>query len=93
MPIHLGRDEQAQFVVNDQRVSRLHAKIDSRNGNFILADLSSYGTWVKFDGNSLELALRRSDCVLTGHGEIALGAPFDDFTVPTVSFQIHTSGR
>lgn len=88
MPIHLGRAETAQFVVSDQRVSRLHARIDWRNGAYVLTDLSSYGTWVRFDGSSTELALRREECVLHGAGEIALGAPFDDFTVPTVRFNL-----
>jgi adenylate cyclase len=88
LPIHLGRTSEAEFMVNDQRVSRLHAGIEWRNNAFILTDLSSFGTWVRFAGSQTELALRRSDCVLHGSGDIALGAPFDDFTVPTVSFTL-----
>lgn len=88
MPIHLGRVSEADFVVNDQRVSRLHAKIEWRDNRFVLSDLSSYGTWVKFTGSDTELALRRGECVLHGNGDIALGAPFSDFTVPTVSFNL-----
>ena len=91
LPIHLGRVVEAEFVVNDQRVSRLHAKIEWRNGTFVLSDLSSYGTWVRFTGSDTELALRRDECVLHGKGEIALGAPFSDFTVPTVSFNLSGS--
>lgn len=86
MPVHLGRVSEADFVVNDQRVSRLHAKIEWRDNHFVLTDLSSYGTWVRFAGSDTELALRRGECVLLGNGDIALGAPFSDFTVPTVSF-------
>ena len=44
-----------------ERVSRLHAKIDWRHGNFVLTDVSSYGTWVRFGSNSMEFALRRTD--------------------------------
>jgi adenylate cyclase len=88
LPIHLGRTSEAEFMVNDQRVSRLHAGIEWRNNAFVLTDLSSFGTWVRFAGSQTELALRRSDCVLHGSGDIALGAPFDDFTVPTVSFTL-----
>lgn len=88
LPIHLGRTSEAEFVVGDQRVSRLHAGIEWRNNTFILTDLSSFGTWVRFTGSQTELALRRSECVLHGSGDIALGAPFDDFTVPTVSFTL-----
>ena len=87
LPIHLGRLAEAQFVVNDPRVSRLHAKITWRAGKFYLEDVSSYGTWVKFSGSADVVALRRQECVLMVSGEIALGAPFEDFSVPTVSFK------
>ena len=87
LPMHLGRVEEAQFVVNDPRVSRLHAKITWRAGKFYLEDVSSYGTWVRLTGSADVVALRRQECVLMAGGEIALGAPFEDFSVPTVSFK------
>ena len=86
LPIYLGRVAEAHFVVSDPRVSRLHAKISWRAGKFYLEDVSSYGTWVRFAGSSAVVALRRQECVLLIEGEIALGAPFEDFTVPSVSF-------
>jgi class 3 adenylate cyclase len=86
LPIHIGRVDEAQFVVNDPRVSRLHAKIIWRAGKFYLEDVSSYGTWVRFAVSDAIVALRRQKCVLLLGGEIAQGAPFEDFTVPTVSF-------
>lgn len=93
LPIHLGRDvDEAAFVVNDPRVSRLHAQIGWRDGNFVLVDVSSFGTWVRFTGNDAELALRRQECVLLSDGEIALGAPFSDFSVPTVNFHLTEGG-
>jgi predicted component of type VI protein secretion system len=79
----------AQFVVSDPRVSRLHARIELRHGSCVLTDLSTYGTWVRFHGNgapSQEIALRREECVLHGRGEIGLGAPLSDFTAPTIAF-------
>jgi hypothetical protein len=91
MPIHLGRDGEVHFVVDDPRVSRLHARIESRHGSCVLVDVSTYGTWVRFDGaagTSLEIALRREECVLHGSGEIGLGAPLSDFSAPTISFNI-----
>jgi adenylate cyclase len=88
LPILLGRDEsEAQFVVQDPRVSRLHAKVDWRNGVFVLSDLSTYGTWVRFAGSESVIALRRQECVLADSGDIALGASFEDFSVPTIRFQ------
>jgi len=89
LPIHLGRVGDAQFVVNDPRVSRLHARIEERQGSCVLIDVSTYGTWVRFHGNggpSTEIALRREECVLHGRGEIGLGAPLSDFSAPTIAF-------
>ncbi|KQX87726.1 adenylate/guanylate cyclase domain-containing protein [Variovorax sp. Root473] len=89
LPIHLGRVGDAQFVVNDPRVSRLHARIEERQGSCVLIDVSTYGTWVRFHGNggsSHEIALRRDECVLHGRGEIGLGAPLSDFSAPTIAF-------
>lgn len=89
LPIHLGRVDEAQFVVNDPRVSRLHARIEARQGSCVLVDVSTYGTWVRFHGTagaSGEIALRREECVLHGSGEIGLGAPLSDFSAPTISF-------
>jgi adenylate cyclase len=88
LPISLGRDPSAQFVLNDPRVSRIHAKIHWSTGTFKLEDASSYGTWVRFAGSDTVIALRRQDCVLHGEGEIALGAGFEDFSVPTLSFKL-----
>jgi adenylate cyclase len=63
-------------------------RIDRRGGNFVLEDLSSYGTWVRFAGSDSIIALRRQECTLSGNGEIALGASFDDFSAPCISFAI-----
>lgn len=91
-PIHLGRIDHAELVVSDPRVSRLHARIEWRNGSFVLTDLSSFGTWVRFSGSDSDIALRRQECQLHGSGEIALGVPLDDISAPTVAFTI-TNGN
>lgn len=88
LPIHIGRVNQAEFVVNDPRVSRAHARIDWRSGSILLVDVSSYGSWIRFSGGGADLLLRREECVLHGHGEIALGASFADLSVPTVMFSV-----
>ncbi|WHZ11659.1 MAG: Adenylate cyclase [Burkholderiaceae bacterium] len=91
LPITIGRVTECDFVVNDPRVSRLHARIESRQGAFVLTDISSYGTWVRLastTGAATELALRRQECALLGSGEMALGAPFSDFTAPAVAFRL-----
>lgn len=88
-PVFLGRDAGAQFVVQDPRVSRKHVVIEWRAGKFYLEDLSSYGTWVRFADSGAIVALRRQECVLLLDGEMALGASFEDFTVPIVNFKFY----
>jgi len=88
-PVFLGRDGNASFVVQDPRVSRTHAVIEWRGGKFYLEDLSSYGTWIRFSDSKAIVSLRRQECVLMLDGEMALGAPFEDFSVPTVTFRFH----
>lgn len=88
MPIHLGRIRKIDFIVNDPRVSRTHARIEWRNGSFLMVDESSYGSWVRFSGGGADLMLRRDECVLHGEGQIALGTSFSDPSAPVVSFSV-----
>lgn len=88
LPIHIGRIRMVEFVVNDPRVSRTHARIDWRNGSVVLVDVSSYGCWVRFFGGGADLLLRREECVLHGHGEVALGTPFSDLSATVVTFSV-----
>jgi class 3 adenylate cyclase len=88
LPIHIGRLRQAEFVVDDPRVSRTHARIDWRNGSMMLVDLSSYGCWIRFSGDGADLLLRRDECVLHGQGEISLGSSFADLSAPIVQFSV-----
>lgn len=88
LPIKIGRVPEADFIVNDPRVSRMHATIDIRSGNYLLSDVSSYGTWVRFAGGDNIIMLRRQECLLHSDGEIAMGAPFTDFSTPTIGFKL-----
>lgn len=89
LPIHIGRVKSVEFVVNDPRVSRTHARLEWRNGCVMLVDVSSYGSWVRFsEAGGADVLLRREECVLHGKGELALGASFSDLSVPTVAFTI-----
>ena len=88
LPVFIGRGHQAEFLVNDSRVSRTHARLDWRNGSVVLVDVSSFGCWVRFAGGGSDLLLRREDCVLHGRGEISLGTPFSDLSAPVVAFSV-----
>ena len=87
-PVHVGRAIHAQLCINDPRVSRLHARIDWRNSGFVLTDMSSFGTWVRFDGSDSPVRLRRDACILHGTGQIALGVPFTESSAPVMNFQV-----
>jgi adenylate cyclase len=89
LPVHIGRVRTAEFTVEDPRVSRSHARLEWRNGSVVIADMSSYGCWVRFAGDSgTGVLLRRQDCVLHGKGELALGGSFSDPSVSTVFFTV-----
>jgi adenylate cyclase len=89
LPVHIGRVRNVEFMVNDPRVSRTHARLEWRNGSVVLVDVSSYGSWIRFAGaNGADVLLRREECVLHGEGELALGASFADPHVPTVHFKV-----
>lgn len=89
LPMTIGRGGNVDFPVDDRRVSRTHARLEWRNGSVVLVDVSSYGSWVRFVGSSgSDVLLRREECVLHGHGELALGGSFSDPSVPTITFTI-----
>ena len=88
LPIQIGRIRHCEFVVKDPRVSRTHARIEWRNGSIVIVDVSTYGTWIRFDGSGSDVLLRREECVLHGRGEIALGASFSDISIPTLKFSV-----
>jgi hypothetical protein len=88
LPIQIGRMRDTDFVVNDPRVSRIHARLEWRNGSIVFVDTSSYGSWVRFT-NTSPILLRREECILHGTGELALGSSFSDENSPIINFAVH----
>ncbi len=88
MPVVLGRSPQAQFRVDDSRVSRAHARLDWHGGSFQLTDLSYNGTYVRFGNAEEVVSLRRGQCTLHGSGWIGLGGSPSDPTAPSVRFEL-----
>lgn len=86
--ITLGRAVTADLPINDSRVSRIHAAVEWRGGQFVLSDASSFGTWVYFGGQAEPVVLRRTECYLVGQGQIALGCDRDAEAAPLASFSI-----
>ena len=72
----LGRGDNCDLVVNASHVSRRHARIEWRMGDFVLVDESRNGTYVTTPERE-NVHLRRDEIVLVGSGVIGLGAPVD----------------
>ena len=88
LPVVLGRSPQATYIIDDNRVSRSHARIDWHGGTFQLVDLSYNGTYVRFDNDPEIISLRRGACTLHGSGVIGLGAPPSEPISPVVRFEV-----
>jgi class 3 adenylate cyclase len=86
--LQMGRANSCELEVSDPRVSRTHASVQVRGNQFVLTDASSYGTWVYLGGQSEPLVLRRTDCVLVGEGEIALGCERTADNAAVVRFSV-----
>ncbi len=72
--ISLGRDLNSGIVIRDPSASRTHCKIERRRDKFVLADQSTNGTFVSFDGEA-EIALKREEVMLRGRGRFTFGHP------------------
>ena len=68
----LGRQSHNDVAVNDNRVSRSHARIEYRRGKFVLIDQSTNGTYVVIQGKK-KINLKRDEAQLLGNGIISLG--------------------
>ena len=73
-PLAIGRGHRCEVRVEAAAASRVHARIDHRQGKFILVDQSTNGTHLRRSDGS-EAVLRNEACVLTGSGCFALGEP------------------
>ena len=73
--VNIGREKGNGIIVPSQHASRLHARVFGRDGNFVIADQSSNGTFVMVDGSTREIRLRREEALLGERGTIGLGSP------------------
>ncbi len=71
-PFSIGRGEQNNLVVEKKEASRTHAHIEFRNGNFMLVDHSSNGTYIQV-GSEEKIFVHRDHIRLRQTGFISLG--------------------
>jgi class 3 adenylate cyclase len=72
----LGRSAQCDVVVEDTKVSRLHARIEAVKDRFVLRDASTNGTSLRLE-DAGDLTVRRDEIALSSGGLISLGRPVD----------------
>ena len=83
--LSIGRDPQNDLVIGDRKASRMHARIERRRDKFVLIDHSSNGTYVTME-NEPEIALRREEIVLRGHGHVSFGHAYEDDPSETLGY-------
>lgn len=71
-PYTFGRDRHCDQIIDATLISRIHAKIESRRGKFILIDESTNGTYLQMD-EMQPVFLRREEITLHGSGVISFG--------------------
>ena len=82
----MGRADESDLVVKNTLISRLHARIEYRKGNFVLVDQSINGTYVRTSGGE-ELFVRRDNYPIKGSGIIGLGQRLAPESPDAISFQ------
>lgn len=82
----VGRAEQNDLVIKNDVVSRLHARLEYRNGRFVLTDQSANGTFVVPDGGQ-SAYVHRDSLVLVGAGLLGLGESPSPGSLVTVRYQ------
>lgn len=74
-PLTIGREEDNDVQLNDERISRFHVKVQDDSGRIILTDLdSTNGTRV--NGHPVRLrVLRTGDLIMLGRCVLLVGGP------------------
>lgn len=90
--IQMGRDDSNDIVIVSLFASRIHARVHTREGHFVITDLSSNGTFLMVDEHSSEVHLRREEAVLNGRGWIGLGKNATRHGDHSVRFSLQSEG-
>jgi adenylate cyclase len=87
--ISFGRESSSDIVIADRKASREHARIERRRDKFVLVDVSSNGTFVRFHGGP-EMALKHEEVVLHGQGSISFGHPYSAEAAEVAVFRVES---
>jgi adenylate cyclase len=90
--VQLGRDKGNEIVIDSARASRVHARIFGRDGNFVIADQSSNGTFLLIDGNAREMLLRREEAVMGERGWVGVGKSAEGHGTHVLRYRVERRG-
>ncbi len=77
------------IAIRDGSASRNHGKIERRRDKFVLADISTNGTYVTFQGEA-EFLLKREEIILRNRGRIVFGHAWRSAADETLEFVVET---
>ncbi len=88
--LSIGRLASCKLKLESEKCSRIHARIECRNGQFVLIDQSTNGTYVLPEGGSVH-RLCKHELVLSGRGRMSFGEPLTTEGVETAQFVVSQS--
>ncbi|MDO8412296.1 MAG: adenylate/guanylate cyclase domain-containing protein [Gallionellaceae bacterium] len=88
--LFMGRGENCELTIISNFASRQHARMEFRNGNFILTDNSTNGTYIRFENNQ-SVHINHAEAMLSGVGTISLGQPYAEHPTELIDFTISSS--
>jgi adenylate cyclase len=74
--LSFGRSSQCDVVIEDTRISRLHARFEYNRDRIVLRDVSTNGTYLKLE-NGEDALIRRDERPVDGNGSLCLGREID----------------
>lgn|GEM_PF-1023696 len=85
--VTMGRQRHNDLVVQDNRVSRSHARFEYRDSKFILIDQSTNGTYIFITGMR-GMNLKQDELPIYGNGIIGLGRKVTSDSPQAIHFTI-----
>ncbi|MDR0672205.1 MAG: FHA domain-containing protein [Zoogloeaceae bacterium] len=84
--LNIGREHHNDIIINDNRASRQHARLERREGYYWLTDMSTNGTFVAFLSEQ-EMFLRKDSVALRGKGLLSFGISTCDKEADLLDFE------
>jgi adenylate cyclase len=88
--VTIGRSKKNDILAEDEFTSRLHARVECRQGKFFLCDQSTNGTYVTYK-NGRVVHLHREEMLLPDEGCISLGRKLSPDAEEIIRFRLKHS--